>query len=220
MMQLNYSIINCYQNCPWQAFNRYVAKTTKYVEGKAQAYGNLVHNAFEKRLASGTKLPAELEKYEPTMKAILPSKPQTEVRLGMREDGSPCGYYDADRWINCRIDVWIQVPGYGLIIDWKTGKRREDNLELRINALLAYARTPELRSIRGRYFWTGEGPAGILGEEHDLSDVQRTFAELDSIASHINETQKMNHWPKREGPLCRWCDVFSCEHNKNPDLYR
>lgn len=222
MIKLNYSNVSCYQICNHQFFHRVVAKDVKFVETAPMRHGNHQHKAFEQRLSSGTRLPEDMQQFEPTCAALDPYKPQTEVRLGMRADGSPCGFYDDDCWVNTKIDVWMEVQGYGLIWDWKSGKRREDDLELRINALLAYVRNPELRTIKARYFWTGEGPAGTLGTEHDCSDFQRTFAELESISHHIEESAQVNHWPKREGPLCKWCGVASCNFNKNPDiaLYR
>ena len=217
MIRGNYSMINTYQNCNYQAYRRYVTKDVQYIESAKQRMGNDGHAAVDKRLASGTLLPAEFAKYEPVCQTLDAYKPQTELRLGIRENGEPCGYYDEDCWINCRVDVWCEVPGSGLIVDWKWAKRREDPFELRVNALLLYARNPELRSIKGRYFWANDGAAGELGSEHDCSDVERTAAELDSIMSHIENSAAMNYWPKREGPLCAYCNVLDCEFNKHPD---
>jgi len=215
MIPWSYTFLSTYQNCPDQAFHRYIAKDVPYVETAAMAWGNRVHDAMDKRISAGRPLDGDVAKFEPFAKAFDGKKVETEKRMGLREDGSPCGFYDTDCYGHMKLDV-IYEPGDATIrlFDWKTGKVREDPFELRLQALFVQARNPEVRAIRGWYVWLGQGEAGRLGAPHDLSDIERTWAEVDSIMHTIKSNAAINHWPKREGPLCRYCPVKSCEYNK------
>ena len=56
----SYSFYNTLENCPHQAYHRYVAKTLPYVESPEMAWGNKVHAALEHRIKSGVTLPDEM----------------------------------------------------------------------------------------------------------------------------------------------------------------
>jgi hypothetical protein len=100
-----------------------------------------------------------------------------------------------------------------LLLDWKTGKKREDPTELATNAMLVQAHNPQLTTIKGRYVWLKDG---VLGEEHDVSDTASTWAAVNNTVEEIRDCQAENNWPKKQGPLCAWCNVFDCENNRNP----
>lgn len=213
----SYTFLSTYQNCPHQAFHRYIAKDVLYVETAATKWGNDVHSAMDKRIAAGVPLSGDTAKFEPLAAAFVGKPVETELRMGVRENSTVCGFYDKDCFGHMKLDL-IYTPGDMTIrlFDWKTGSVREDPFELRLQALFVQARTPDVRVIRGWYVWLGQGPAGKLGAPHDLSDVERTWAEVNSMMHTIRANAAINHWPKKEGPLCKWCSVKSCEFNRAP----
>jgi PD-(D/E)XK nuclease superfamily len=217
MIRGNYSLLNDYQNCPHKAFRRYIAKDVKYIEGPQQAVGNRFHKAMDHRLRSGSLLPQEFERFEYIAAQLEPYKPETELSLGMNDKAEATAYNDPYCWFNGRIDVNIEANNTALLFDWKTGRRREEPFELRIGALLLYIRNPDIRAASGHYFWVNEGPNGTLGVNHDLSDFQRTWAEVDAIMGHIERNYKLNNWPKNQNPLCGYCNVLDCQHNTNEE---
>lgn len=214
-MKGSHTLLACYQNCNHQAFRRYVAKDVPYVETPQMAWGNDVHDQMDKRLSSGKPLTGEVAKYEGFAAALAPMMPLTEVRLGVRANWEPCGFYDADCYFCCKIDVLIVRDGTAAIFDWKTGKRREDPTELRQQGSLVLAHNPGLRRIVGRYVWLQDN---ALGVEHDLlSFVRQTDAEIVSMMAHLRASAGVNHWPKRQGPLCAYCNVPDCEFLRKPN---
>lgn len=217
----SYSFLSGYQNCPFQTFCRYIAKTAVFMESAAQKWGNDVHDAMNLRITAGKPLKPEMVKWENWGKAFVGLPVRGEERVGVRADGTPCGFYDPDCAGHMKIDL-VYEPGdhTARLFDWKTGKVREDDFELRLQALFVQARNPELRHIYGWYVWLAEGAHGTLGAKHDLSDVDRTWAEVDSMMNTIKNNAAINHWPKREGPLCKYCNVpkAQCEYNRNPDM--
>ena len=213
----SYSFLNDYQICPERTFHKYIAKDVKYESTQATEWGDTCHAALDKAISAGVPLSGETSRFARWPIAFTGQPVETEIRLGVREDGTPCGFYDEDCYGHGKVDL-IVTPGDATLrlFDWKTGKVREDNFELRVNAVLAQARNPEVRQIWGWYVWLGEGPEGKLGNKHDLSDIERTWAEIDSRMHHIKANAAINHWSKKEGPMCRFCPVKQCEFNKTP----
>ena len=198
-------------------FHRYIAKDVPYVETSQMAHGNEVHDALDKRLSAGTPLPNGMARFERWVKQFDGQKIQTEVKYGIRVDGTPCGFFDQDVWGRCKIDLILDPSDHTLrIFDWKTGKVREDPFELRLQALFAQSVNPEVRGFYGWYVWLGAGENGKLGVKHELGDIERTWAEVESMMHHIQANAAINHWPEREGALCRFCPVKQCQFNKNP----
>lgn len=209
----SYSFLNDYLVCPSRAFHKYIAKDVPYEETAAMRWGNEVHAAMDKRIAGGVPLNGECAKFEEFAAPFDGKKVETEIRLGLREDGTTCGFYDSDCWGHAKLDLIYTPEDYSIrLFDWKTGNVREDPFELRLQALFAQARNPEARKIVGRYVWLG---AGKLGASHDLSDIERTWAEVDSMMHTICSNAAINHWPTKEGPLCKFCPVKQCPYNRS-----
>jgi hypothetical protein len=101
------------------------------------------------------------------------------------------------------------------LIDYKTGKMREDPFELKVQAVLLHARHPQLKEIKGQYIWLKDGK---LGKPHDLSDTTATWNEIGRLVRLIERDMAAGAWEKREGPLCNWCEVRDCENNPNRRL--
>lgn len=204
------TFLNDYENCPCKAHARYIAKAVPYVETPQMRWGNVVHKACEGRLTSGKPLPPEVEFLEPICLAIEQSgKVHGEQQVAVTARWEPCKFLADDVYGRGKIDVRVQRGSHkAVLLDWKTGKRREDPTELRIHAAMLKAREPELREIVGHYIWTQDAR---LGEAHDLSDVGRTRLLVDGMMNHVTSSLKTGHFPPRENPLCGWCDVDTCE---------
>ena len=211
----SYSFLNDYQICRKRAFHKYVAKDVKHEDTAALRWGNTVHAALDKAIAKSEPLAGETAKFASWASAFAGQPVETEVKLAVREDGSPCDFFDDDCYGRGKADV-VVTPGDSTLrlFDWKTGKVREDNFELRCQAVLAQARNPDVRQIWGWYVWLGEGPAGKLGAKHDLTDIETTWAEIDSRMHDVKFSVNSGSWPARQGPMCGFCPVKQCEFNR------
>ncbi len=209
----SYTFLNTYDICPKQAFHRYVLKDHPFVGSEASKWGNVVHDAMDKRLSKGEPLPKEVAKYESYAKVIEPLKPRTEMKLGIRRDGSPTGFFDDDVWLRGKADVVITQCDQALLFDWKTGKKREDPYELEVQALMVqsyYLGDPPIERITGHYVWLQDG---VVGRAHDVSNTGETLECLQEKADEIEHCHKTGEWRTRQGPLCGWCSVVSCNFN-------
>lgn len=208
-----YTMLNTYLVCPHQMYRRYVLKDQLFVETPEMKWGTEVHTAMEYRMG-GKPLPANMQQWEHIAAPIAARKPRTEQQLAISSEGKPIDYL-AKQGVFFRgkndITLFHTSASSALLLDWKTGKKREDPFELATNAMLVHAHSPHLDTIKGRYVWLKEN---ALGAEHDVSDTRSTWAKVNNLAEEIRDCQSENQWPKKQGPLCGWCNVADCEFRR------
>lgn len=210
----NYTLLNTYEICPHQCFRRYIRKDLEFKKTPEMDWGNEVHTAFEYRLG-GRPLPPKMSQWEPFAAALDGLSAKAEVKLGITAQGKPTGFFDKDVWLRGKADV-IAITGTACFLpDWKTGKPREQPMELAVNAMLVQASYPHLRQFTGAYVWLKENRMGVA---HDVSDTNGTWAKVNNTIEEIQDCMAAGDWPKKSSPLCAWCDVADCENNTNPKL--
>ena len=99
-----------------------------------------------------------------------------------------------------------------ILFDWKTGKVREDNRELMAQSYLLQANYPSIKTVKGAYVWLVENR---LGEMHDLTNTDRWLAGTKATLAKAQEALDSGVWPKSPNPLCGYCPVKDCEHNRS-----
>lgn len=206
----SYSLLNSFESCNKKAYHHYVLKDVPYVESPEMQRGNEVHSAMEAGL-KGKPVEPKFELYAPMVQALLyqPAEDRgTEKKLAIREDGSPCDFLAHDVWFRGKVDAYAISGTNAAVIDWKTGKVREDPDELEIFALLLKAKHPELQRITGHYVWLTTPKVGLA---HNLSGTDAKLIELHRRMQRLKEAQSRQHWPPTQGPLCDWCRVRACE---------
>jgi hypothetical protein len=212
----SYSFLDAEENCPHKAYHKFVLRDVPFESTPQLEAGNRVHKLMERRIMENQALPEDLEKYEKYAKSVDAMKAQgygctAELQLGVKRDGSPCGFFDKDVWLRDKIDVVMGAPPLAFILDWKlVNKPREQPWQLELCALLLKAWRPALTTIKGSFVWLKQDRMGQL---HDLSDFSKTWA---CVVSQMNviANRPDDYWPKRPNPLCGWCPVGTCEHNR------
>lgn len=208
----SYTFLSTYEICPKQAHHRYVLKDIPFQETTAMKWGSEVHSAMEKRVRDKAPLPKEMAKYELYAAALEPLKPECEIKLGIKRDGSPVAFFDEDVWLRGKADVAARNGTTAVLFDYKTGRKREDPTELEIQAVMLHAVWPEITKITGHYVWLQDG---VVGRAHDVSNVGETLEVLQDKADEIEQMNRVGIWPTKQGPLCGWCPVKSCGFNRN-----
>lgn len=213
-----YSLYNQFENCPHKAYHIYVLKDVPYVETPEMKWGNDVHSGIEHRIKDGTPLDPKMQAAEPIAAKVHGLKEHAtvhvEYKLALDLTGRPVDFWSDACWFRGKIDVAVVALDIraAWLIDWKTGKKREEPFELECGALLLKANTPKINNIVGEYFWLQEGKAGL---RYDLNKHSYTFAKLRAYRNEMQVYAKAGTWPKKKNPLCGWCPVMSCEHNKS-----
>ena len=210
-LPISYTHLRSAELCLRQYHRLHVVKDIPFVETDATRWGTQVHEAFAQRLLYGTPLADGMHTFE----TFVPPKSGrlrglVEHKLGMRDDGVKCDFFAEDCWLRGKVDFALvdHDSKSAVIVDWKTGRTREEPDELEIYAVLLRARYPHIAAITGWYVWLKENR---MGKVHDLSDVNGKLAMLKYRVKNIDEASRLDHWPPRQGPLCKWCSVLDCE---------
>jgi hypothetical protein len=210
---LSYTLLNTWDICAHQAARRYIIKDLpKEPQTKEMVWGNYVHDAMEKRVKHKTPLPADIVAYEKYAAPLDQCTVQAEQKLGFTAAGRPCGFFDNDVWFRGKVDISILLrTDAAAVVDWKTGKPREEPFELETSALLLQAHKPEITYLVGTYVWFKEDRKGDL---HQLSNTEKTWKKINTRASEIQWSIDKGEFTKTPGPLCGFCNVFDCQHNR------
>jgi CRISPR/Cas system-associated exonuclease Cas4 (RecB family) len=211
----SYSFHKDYTNCPRKAWHTYIARDVERGENAMLLWGNKVHKALELYLNDGEMLPDSMRHYEHLYNFPAGYDVEAEKMLAIRENGLACDFFDPDAYVRGKLDVVLLNPlraGLAIIIDHKTGKKREDPGELKVHAVLLQAHYPDLENIKGWYNWL---QSAEMGRVHDLSDTEATLNELRRTRERITSAYQLGEqaFPPRQNPLCRWCPVRSCKFN-------
>ena len=207
-MILSHTLMNTFEICPHQMFRRYIAKDLPVEKTDAMEAGSRVHKALEERLRRKIPLPADLQRLECFVSPLDQVQCQPEQKLGVNVLGRPVDFFADDVFLRGVLDAaFLLATDTAILLDWKTGKPREDAFELELGALLLQAHRPEVTNLYGQYVWLRQGRRGRL---HNLSDTKRTWARVQAYANEIDNAR----YSKTPGPLCGWCPVEDCEHNR------
>jgi hypothetical protein len=208
----SHTMLQAFQNCPHKGYRMYIAKDLpREPATKAMEWGNAVHKAMENYLSTGKVLADEFREYESLALPLFQHNPSVEMSLAIDKDGSPCGFFDDGVYIRGKADVVVVKEPVIVIFDWKTGKKREDPTELALHALMLQAAYPNINRLFGHYIWLQEK---TVGKAHDLSDTHVTWSRLNEQMDEIAFMAEQQNFPKKPNPLCGWCPVMDCTHNK------
>ena len=209
-----YTNLSDFDNCPHKYYRKHVKKDLpKEPPSEAMTWGISVHEAMEKRLRDRTPLPETMLKFEPLAAVVerLPGIKTYETKVAINVNWTGTRFFGDDVFGRGKIDVLV-VPenGNGLILDWKTGKKREDPFELMCFALMA-SKQWNVQNWKGAYVWLQDMK---LGQMYDLNP-DEAMRTIEKRTQAIEENAMRDHWPKHDNPLCGWCPVHDCEFNRS-----
>ena len=204
--------------CPRAFYHAYVLKE-KEPETPELKKGKEVHKYFEDRVIGNKPLPPALMHHEPIVHALKQKQEtgytlQAEVKYGIDKDYTPTGFFDDHVWGRGAADVVLVAPDSrtGIVLDYKTGKRRDDDTQLSRLALLIFSWIPGLEKLTGANIWLSENKIG--------KSYKFTRLHLPEIKGKIQHTidsaqtaQEKDNFPEKPSHLCGWCSVTSCRFN-------
>lgn len=215
MISWSPSRVDDFEGCPKRMYHRSVAKRgdPDRVEGDPQTaeqkQGDVVHKMLEYRVSRGQPLPQDYQRYEPTVAAIAgaPGKTLTELELAIDYNLAPCGYKDWDRaYGRVKADILKLNGGLGFAGDYKTGKPKFDEFQLKLTAAVLFVTFPELEQVTTAYIWLNHGPM-IDPATYHRSALATMWDNLLVVPRRIQECEVMGNWPARPGRHCSWCPV-------------
>jgi len=208
------------ENCPKAFHETRVLRRVKGTRTEHNDWGDEVHKAFETYFdTDGVTLPGFLEVHRNYL-AKLHAKDGffwTEQKAAFDKKAKPCSWEApvGDIFGRFKID-YIKVdmePDLGEksiadIRDWKTGKQKDEFMQLIVYALWAFA-AHHVDIVDVRYYWTQTQTETrkIFGRE----EIPALWAGLIPKLQRWRDLFKEDKWPARQSGLCSWCPVVDCE---------
>jgi hypothetical protein len=216
----SHSALETHGNCPWQYHEKYIARNLPPEEkSKQQLWGIKVHEKFDAYVSRpGNTLPVDLEIYKDFLDKLIAegeanghAKTECKVALGINPFG-PCSYFAKNVWWRGIIDFHTinAAEGRAKIVDYKTGKKKDDWAQLAESALWIFAEYPKVNLINAQYYWT-----------EDMTVTKKVWArsEMDTLVAMFSDklaayahSFKTEVFGKKQSGLCYgYCPVTSCE---------
>lgn len=210
----SHTMLSAFGNCMWKGFRTYIAKDLPREEkSPEQLEGTRVHELFGAAINKPTSdnWSALGAPWVALVSPLANVGAKAEFQLAVSEAGGPAPYWPKP-WGRAIVDVIVRQGDAALLVDWKTGKVREDPRELMAQSFAVKANFPEIKKVTGVYAWLKEGR---LGQVHDLTNTDRWLAGTKALLAKCEEAEATGHWDKQPNPLCGWCPVKDCEHNRS-----
>ena len=219
MTAWSYSRVNTFKQCPKKYYHLNVKKDIKDTGSAATRYGNRVHKAAEKYIKEGKPLDKECAFIQNTLDAFnnIKGEKHCELRLGVsKEDGgyTPTDFWGKEVWYRGIADLVIIDGDTAFSVDYKTSKstRYADTKQLDLIAGALFITFPQLKRIKSALSFVV--CKGFVTKEHTVDLYKSYINVFEEELARIEVALEKNVWNAVDGPLCAFCPVTSCEHNR------
>lgn len=215
----SYSSLKTFQQCPKKYYHLKIAKDVSDPPTTATTYGKAVHSAAEDFVRDGKPVPEKFAYMQPFLDTLnaIPGEKHVELELGLTKDLQPCAFDAENVWWRGIADFVVidEVKELAYSVDYKTSKsaRYADKQQLDLVAAALFAHFPKIKRVKSALLFVVSKE--FVRAEHvaELKEayVDKLRPDLDRIEAAIEN----GVWNPVTGPLCRFCPVKSCEHNRS-----
>lgn len=218
----SHSRVTTHDNCAFQYHETVVTKRIVEEKGDSQNWGLDVHKQFEWALTRpGFELREDLKIHQPMIDRLTAEGEadgcflvaEQKVALSNKPWGV-CEYFDKTKpvWWRGVIDTQAvnRTECRARIVDFKTGKKKEDWCQLAENAVWMFTNYPWLNLINAQFYWTQDQSFSkrVWGRS-ELDTLINMFAP--KVAAYA-QSYKTDTWVKKQSGLCKgWCPVKDCQ---------
>lgn len=210
----SFSKIKNYETCEYRYQQVDVLKNYTDAGGAALTWGTNVHNTFAKALKTKAPLPEEMRTYQPWIDRVLagPGDLLIEQKYAIRKDFTPTAYFANDVWYRGIGDVVRIDDIVALVLDWKTGRIKEDSVQLALMAQCIFSHFPKVLRVRSEFVWLQEDTS--TPEIFDRPDMAQLWMGLLPRVNALKTAHDTNTFHPKPSRLCReHCPVKNCIHH-------
>ena len=221
MLAWSYSSIKTFDQCPKKYFHLKVKKDYKDEDTTATIYGTELHKAAEEYIKDGTPIPPRFSFVADVLEALqkIEGEKHCEIKLGVaKRDGKlvPCDFFAKDVWWRGIVDLVIinKEKRIAYLVDYKTSKntRYADTKQLDLMAGAIFTHYPDIVEIKSALLFVVCNE--MVKKKHEY--VMRT-SYMNTMAPELARLEaaiKTDVWNPVSGPLCKFCPVMECAHNR------
>lgn len=211
----SFSSMEMYENCARKYWAVRVAKKVKD-DNYANRKGVDEHKVIEDYLRRGAPLVPQLQHLQPVLDKLLaaPGMRMIEKELCLNAKFEPCEYRDWNNgWLRMKLDFVLVNGDTAVYIDWKGGKVRPSDRQLKLAALAMFQDMPFVNTVRGSLLFV------YYDKSHNFTlerkDSTAAWNEFLPTIGKMMESHANDSWPATPNPLCGWCPYKDCPHNTN-----
>lgn len=217
----SYSKLKNFETCGKRYHHIDVLKDVREEESEELAWGNRLHDALAKAIAHGAPLSKVYKDYEKWAGVVRHAQAQgwtilVEQKLALTQDLEACDFFDrrVPVWFRGIADVLMISPDgtEASVIDWKTGKRKDDLPQLALTAQCVFSKYDTVSSVQTRFVWLKDGT--MTKGSYTRPSMATVWAELMPRVNALTKAHQENRFPARPSGLCKmWCPVTMCQHH-------
>jgi hypothetical protein len=219
MTTWSYSSLKTFEQCPKKYYHLRVVKDVKDEGSDATLYGQELHKAAEDYLKEGKPIPPKFQFIQDVVDAIkdIPGEKHCELKLGVKQTDAgyePCGFFDKDVWWRGIGDVVVIQDDVAFSLDYKTSKNAKyaDLKQLDILAAALFTHFPQIKKVKSALAFVVSNE--FIRKEHFAEMRDSYFATFQPELDRLAAAEETGVWNTNTGPLCKFCPVTSCEHNR------
>lgn len=207
----SFSRLDNFETCAKKYYEYSVAKSVKDDSTENIDWGNQVHDALRDALKKVAPLPEIMKPYQHWVDRVLdgPGDLLVEQKYALDQNLSPCPYFAPVVWYRGIADA-VRIHGpVGLAIDWKTGKKKDNSVQLGLMALCLFQHFAQLKVVRTEFIWlqSDDTTPVVFRREEMAAFVATLLPRVQKLEwAHKN----MTFAPNPSGLCVRYCKVVSC----------
>jgi len=217
----SYSSIKTFDQCPKKYYHLRVLKDFKDEDSTATIYGTELHTAAEEFIRDGTPIPPKFSFIAPTLEALnrIEGEKHCEIKMGIaKRDGKfvPCEFFAKDVWWRGIADLLIinEEKQTAYLVDYKTSKNAKyaDTKQLDLLAGAVFTHYPKVMEIKSALLFVVSNE--IVKKKHEFMMRLSYLNSMEPELTRLEAAIKNNVWNPNSGPLCKFCPVTECAHNR------
>lgn len=216
MMPTSFSRLTTFEQCGAKFDYLYVSRRIQDEGNEFTIFGNRVHEALEAAGKATGELvdedyPMEVRAHIELIRRILaqPGEKHFELKVAINDKLESCDWMAEDVWIRGILDVLVVDGKRAVVLDWKTGKVRENMTQLQLFAVLVFLLYPEVEEVRTAFIWLGYGQ--VTDAVFHRRNLSYLWGALMPRFKRLQDAVDLGVFKARPSMLCKWCPAkFIC----------
>lgn len=220
----SYSSITDFFNCPLMfAHKRFYKDVIEDNTVEHLVHGTRIHKGQELALLGEDNPDEDIVKpYRKYVDAILTKATEpgaillVEHQMCITEAMQPTGWFDSDAWGRGVIDACVIVGDTAYIFDWKTGKVKQDDFQLKLFCAFLSIYYPQVTRFIVKFIWLKFDK--ITPEAHLVitkDDIPRIWSDTLAKVHRMKQAWDSGVWQAKPSGLCPWCGYNDrCEYKR------
>jgi predicted RecB family nuclease len=224
VMPLSFSRLSVFEQCQARFDYQYVSKRVQDQPNEASAYGDRVHKTLEaigkassqspaagdaaKAMATTDEEKQTVKRWGPLVDSIMakPGQKWFEHQMAVDRALQPVGWFDKGVWIRSIADVLVVDGDTAYVLDWKSGKVKDNPTQLQLFAAMVMWHFPQVQKVKTSFVW-------LMYDEVTNSHYERRYLDalwraLEPRFTNVQDTIDLGVFKTTPSGLCPWCPAF------------